>query len=74
MLYTGYLIILDGQSIKKIGFGNFHFSAAEAGKLHKQVVPPTPWENPLGNMLYIAYFISVSGHNIKKMFCKIFHF
>ena len=25
MLYIGYLIILDGQSIKKISFGNFHF-------------------------------------------------
>ena len=44
MLYIGYLIILDGQSIKKMSFGNFHFGAAEAGKLHKQVVPYTPWE------------------------------
>ena len=25
MLYIGYLIILDGQSMKKIRFGNFHF-------------------------------------------------
>ena len=25
MLYIGYLIILDGQGIKKISFGNFHF-------------------------------------------------
>ena len=25
MLYIGYLIILDGQSIKNISFGNFHF-------------------------------------------------
>ena len=25
MLYIGYLIILDGQSIKKISFGNFYF-------------------------------------------------
>ena len=39
MLHIGYLIILDCQSIKKIGFGNFHFCVAEAGKLHKQVVP-----------------------------------
>ena len=39
MLRMGYLIILDGQSIKKISFGNFHFCAAEARKLHKQVVP-----------------------------------
>ena len=31
MLYIGYLIILDGQSIKKISSGKFHFSAAEAG-------------------------------------------
>ena len=30
MLYIGYLIILDGQSIKKINFGNFHFGVAEA--------------------------------------------
>ena len=27
------------QSIKKISFGNFRFSAAEAENLHKQVVP-----------------------------------
>ena len=39
MLYIGYLLILDCQSIKRISFGNFHFRAAEAGKLHKQVVP-----------------------------------
>ena len=39
MLYIGYLIILDCQNIKTISFGNFHFWAAEAGKLHKQVVP-----------------------------------
>ena len=39
MLHIGYLIIWDGQSIRKISFGNFHFSAAEAGKLHEQVVP-----------------------------------
>ena len=39
MLHMGYLIILDGQSIKKISFGNFHFSVAKAGKLCKQVVP-----------------------------------
>ena len=39
MLYIGYLIILNGQSIKKISFGSFQFCAAEAGKLHKQVVP-----------------------------------
>ena len=25
MLHIGYLIILDGQSIKKISFGKFHF-------------------------------------------------
>ena len=25
MLYIGYFILLDGQSIKKISFGNFHF-------------------------------------------------
>ena len=46
MLYIGYLIILDGQSIKKISFENSNFLAAEAGKLHKQVVPWTPWEPP----------------------------
>ena len=39
MLYIGYLILLNGQSIKKISFGNFHFFAAEAWKLHSQVVP-----------------------------------
>ena len=47
MLHIGHLIILDCQSIKKISFGNFHFSAAEAGKRHKQVVPRPPWEPPL---------------------------
>ena len=46
MLYIGYLIILDGQSMKKISFGNFHFSATEAGKLHKQVVCPRPLAPP----------------------------
>ena len=46
MLYIGNLIILDGQSIKKISFENSNFLAAEAGKLHKQVVPWTPWEPP----------------------------
>ena len=35
MLYIGYLIILDGQSIKKISFENSHFLAPEAGKLHE---------------------------------------
>ena len=39
MLHMGSLIILDGQSIKKISFGIFHFCAAEAGKVQKQVVP-----------------------------------
>ena len=39
MLYIGYLIILDGQNINKITFRNFHFRAAEAGKLHKHVAP-----------------------------------
>ena len=39
MLYIGYLIILDGKKTKKISFGNCHFGVAEAGKLHKQVVP-----------------------------------
>ena len=34
MLYIGYLIIVNVQSIKKIGFGNFNFSAAKGGKLH----------------------------------------
>ena len=47
MLYIRYLIILDGQSIKKIRkFGNFHFSAAEAGKLRKHVVCPRPLGYP----------------------------
>ena len=39
MLYIGYLIILDGKNIENIRFGNFHFGVAEAGKLHKHVVP-----------------------------------
>ena len=39
MLYIGYLIILDGRSIKKISFRNFHFAVAGAIKPHKQVVP-----------------------------------
>ena len=51
MLYIGYLIIVDGQSIKKISFENFHFSAAEGEKLHQAGYaldplgappPPTP--------------------------------
>ena len=46
MLCIGYLIILDGQSIKKIIFGHFHFSAAKTGKLQKQVVPQPPWDPP----------------------------
>ena len=40
MLYVGYLIIVNGQNIKKkMGFEIFHFGAAESGKLHQQVVP-----------------------------------
>ena len=39
MLYTGCFFIVNGQNIKKIGFGNFQFSAAEGGKLHKRLVP-----------------------------------
>ena len=31
-------MIVNGQNIEKISFENFHFSAAEGGKLHKQVV------------------------------------
>ena len=46
MLYIGYLIILDGQSMTEISFGNFHFCPAEARKLHKQAVRQTPWEPP----------------------------
>ena len=42
----GYLIILDGQNIKKIRFRNFHFWDAEAEKLHEQVVPQPPREPP----------------------------
>ena len=30
MLCIEYMIVLDGQSIKKISFGNFYFSVAEA--------------------------------------------
>ena len=29
-----------------MGFGNFHFSAVEGGKLLKQDVPQPPWEPP----------------------------
>ena len=37
MVSVRHLIIMHGQNIKKIGFENFHFLAAESGKL--QVVP-----------------------------------
>ena len=46
MLYMGYLIIVNGQNIKKIGFGNFHFGASEVGKLQQQVVCPSPFGSP----------------------------
>ena len=46
MLYIGYLIILDCQSIKKIGFGKFHFSAAEAIKLGCALDPLGPPPSP----------------------------
>ena len=46
MRYKGYLITLDGQGIKKISFGNDHSSAAEAGKLHEQIVCPRPLGTP----------------------------
>ena len=39
MLHMGYFIIFGLSDYDKIGFGNLHFWAAEAGKLHKQVVP-----------------------------------
>ena len=42
MVCVGYLIIMKGQNIKKIGFENFHFRAAESGNLRKQVVPLAP--------------------------------
>ena len=32
MLYTGYLIILDGQSIQKISFGKFPFLSCRGWK------------------------------------------
>ena len=55
MLYIGYLIILDGQNIKKISFGKFYClrqgtskrgDVREPRKLHKQVVPQNPLEPP----------------------------
>ena len=44
MLYMGYLIVLNGRNIKKTALEISIF--AEAGKLHKQVVPWPPWDPP----------------------------
>ena len=48
MLYTAWMVIVNGRDIKKITFGNFVFSPVQGEKLHKQVVyqslgsPPPP--------------------------------
>ena len=56
MLYIGYVIILDGQSIKKISFG--HFSIFELPRPENCIswlcaldplVPPPPHPNSVKN-------------------------
>ena len=48
MLYMGYLIILDGQNIKRICFGKFHFWLPRPEKYISRLcaldplVPPPP--------------------------------
>ena len=37
MLYIPWMIVVSGQHIQKIRFGNFNFWAAQGEKLHKQV-------------------------------------
>ena len=44
MLYIGYLIILDGQSIKKISFGN----SIAFGKSTSQRIYPKQRTNKIG--------------------------
>ena len=46
MLYIGYLIILDGQSIKKISFGNsIAFSKSTSQRIYpEQYTPKIGWK------------------------------
>ena len=46
MLYTGYLIILDGQSIKKISFGNsIAFGKSTSQRIYReQHTPKIGWK------------------------------
>ena len=46
MLYMGYLIILDGQSIKKISFRNFHFFELPRLENCKSRLCPSPLGTP----------------------------
>ena len=44
MLYIGFLIILDGQNITKISFGNFQFEVPRLEKCISRLCP-----SPLGS-------------------------
>ena len=71
MLYIGYLIIVNGQNIQKIGLGNCDFCAAEGEKLHKQVVPqslesPPPPPAPTPNRSKLRIFLGRCKQRIKK--------
>ena len=66
---------MNGQNIKKIGFRNLQFLAAEGRKLQSKLCPiplgspPPPSKHPNRdqNMLYIGYLIIVIDQNIKKI-------
>ena len=46
MLYIGYLIILDGQSIIKMSFGKFAFLSFRGAKTALAGCAPNPLEPP----------------------------
>ena len=47
MLHMGYLIILDGQSIKKISFRNsIAFGKSTSQRSYSKQRQPLPWETP----------------------------
>ena len=90
MLHIGYLIILDGQSIKKISFGKFPFLSCRGLPENcisrlcalDPLVPPPPHTPKLGekhmkrgqNMLYIGYLIILDGQSMEKINFRKFHF
>ena len=63
MLYIGYLIILDGQSIKKISFGN----SIAFGKSTSQRIYPKQRAHKIGYKLH-KYGLKHALHSLEGHF------